>query len=123
MGWEEAVEHSRREAVEVDEKRWPLIVVDHFDLTMVDMTAAGARLRVRPLTRLEAISLARLHDAPAIALNDRGQNMLEKEMQIEPAVRPQVRYRSALLVVQVVRWNDVRCYLVEYEADGDGCIP
>jgi hypothetical protein len=129
MTWDEACARARSESLEPVEQEAKvlaaprLIVVDHFDLTMVDMGAPGARLHVRPLTRLEALTLAHRSRAPAIALNERGQNLLEKELQIEPAVRPQARFGTDLLVVHWVRWNDLRCYLVVYEADGDGCVP
>lgn len=128
MRWDEAWARARYELMGgPEEVEVPpcsrLIVVDHFDLTMVDMSVEGARLHVRPLTRLEAISLAHRARAPAIALNERGQNLLEKELQIEPAARPQACFGTDLLVVHWVRWNDLRCYLVVYEADGDGCVP
>lgn len=130
MRWEEAcaralLEASPEDVAPVAAPSSPVrvVIVDHFDLTMVDTSGGGARLRVTPLTRLEAISLARTSGAPAIALNERGQNLLEKELQLEPALRPQVRYQTDLLVVHWVRWNDLRCYLVVWESDGDGCVP
>lgn len=136
--WDEAREHALeecraeaspavREMFVADEPRPPisLVVVDHFDLGMIDLGPRGARLLVRPLTRLEALSLVREkpREVQVMTFNERGQSLVERELGLEPALRPRVTYGVRILVVHQVRWNEIRWYLVEYEADGDGCIP
>jgi hypothetical protein len=101
----------------------PLLVVDHFDLTMVDLPRCGARLLVKPLARADALVLVHRYNPPTVCLNERGQSSLERELQLEPAPRPTVRHGTRLLVMQYVKWNDIRWLLVEWECDGDGCVP
>ena len=99
-----------------------LLIVDRFDLTMIDVGAAGARLLVKPVSRPEAMMLAHEGHGIPIALNERGQGMMERELQLEPSPRPMVGPGGRLLVMQYVNWKDVRWFLVNYESDGDGCI-
>jgi hypothetical protein len=112
-----------RAAVVVDGEVRPLIATDHFDLTMIDIPPVGARLLVKQIHRPDAIMLVKKYRPPTVALNERGQAALEKELQLDPMPRPQVRHGTRLLVMMTVRWNDVRWYLVEWECDGEGCIP
>jgi hypothetical protein len=133
--WDEAEVHAQAALEElaqaVDEPRpeaapaVSLIVVDHFDLSMVECHPRGARLLVRSVSRLEALALVRESRSrvAVIAMNERGQGLLERELQLEPAWRPKVSHGTRLLVVSPVRWNDIRWYLVEYESDEDGCLP
>lgn len=132
--WEEAQARAMEEAGEVRSVRAPerpsadaplLIVVDHFDLSMVDVHPSGARLLIRPVSRLDALQLVREYagKVAVVALNERGQGLLERELQLEPAWRPKVSHGTRLLVVYVAKWNDIRWHLVTYESDGDGCIP
>jgi hypothetical protein len=102
-----------------------LTVVDHFDFGMLEVPVAGVRLLIRQVTRLQALALVRDYGdrATVVAMNDRGQNLLERELQLEMRWRPKVVYGTKLLVMHAVRWNELRWYLVEYECDGDGCVP
>jgi hypothetical protein len=103
--------------------RPPLIVVDHFNLNMIDMSADGACLLVQQLTRSEAMSLVRKHNPPIVTFNERDLGDLEKDLQLDPLPRPNLRYGTRLLVRSAPRWNDVRWFLVEYSADGNGVCP
>jgi hypothetical protein len=104
----------------------PLIVSDHFDLSMVDMPLPGARLFVKQIRRFDAMELVRKFNPPIMTYEDRAQRQLaqlEKELQLDALPRPHVRYGTRLLVMNASKWNDVRWYVVEWEADGDGVIP
>ncbi len=117
-------EEPRMRAAVVAEGTVPeLIATDHFDLTMIDVPPAGARLLVKQIHRPDAVMLVKKYRPPTVCLNERGQAALEKELQLDPMPRPQVRYGTRLLVMMTVRWNDVRWFLVEWECDGEGCIP
>jgi len=101
----------------------PLVVVDHFDLNMIDMTDAGAFVLVVQISRSEAMSLVRKHNPPVFATNERGQSDIEKDLQLDPLPRPQLRFGTRLLVRSAPRWNDVRFFIVELKSDGYGCVP
>ncbi len=100
-----------------------LIVVDRFDLTMVELPRCGARLLVRPVTRADAMALVHQYNPPTMCLNERDQSTMERELQLDPVPRPRAQYGTRLLVMQYVKWNDIRWSLVEWECDGDGCVP
>lgn len=135
MTWEEAEARVRTEAPSSEPAEPPvavshapipaLVVVDHFDLSMVEPQPSGTRLLVQPLSRVDALRLVRESrgKVAVAALNERAQGMLERELQLEPAWRPKVSFGTRLLVVSQVRWNEVRWHLVTYESDGDGCVP
>lgn len=104
----------------------PLVVLDHFDLTMVDVPTTGARILVRQIRRLDAMELVRKHNPQIMSFEDRVQRAhaaFERELQLDAMPRPQLRYGSKLLVMMTPKWNDIRWFLVEWECDGDGCIP
>lgn len=103
------------------EGRAALVVTDRFDLRMIAMNVTGARLLVVPLPRTDALELVARYKPEIMATNDRGLASIEKELGIE-ASRPVVRFGTRLLVVDAIRWNDVRYTLVTYESDGDGCV-
>jgi len=99
-----------------------LVVVEHFDFTMVDMNASGANLRVRQISRGEALSLMSKYNAEVLALNVRGQLSLERELGMDDSRVPRIGPGRSLLVMTYIRFSDVRWHLVEYESDGDGVI-
>lgn len=101
----------------------PLIVVDHFDLTMIEMPLCGACLLVRQIHKPDALALVRKYNPPTYAMNERGQGALERELQIDPLPRARCRYGTRLLVMLSPRWNDIRWFLVEWQADGEGVVP
>lgn len=90
-----------------------LVVTDHFDLMMIDMSLAGACLTVEPIARADAAELVRKHGAVVATMSDRGQTSIERELQLEPAPRPQVKPGTRLIVMHFVRYNDIRWFLVE----------
>lgn len=100
----------------------PMIAVDHFDLSMIEVNETGARILVRPLSRHEALELTRKYSPPSCSIYERGQNDLEQELQLEPAPRPKLRSGTQLLVMLKKSWKDIRWFLVTYESDGDGVV-
>lgn len=99
-----------------------VIVADHFDPTMIDMSIDGARIVIRPLSRGEAHDIYRSSNPDVYVSNERSQTFLEKELQMDPTPRPQVGRGVSMLVIQQVRWNDIRYFFIEYESDANGCI-
>jgi len=128
MNWLEVQERALEETLDGEEKSSSpvprLIVVDHFDFSMIEMNLRGARLFVRPISRLDAVDLVRANrdSVVVLALNERGQGLLERELAL-PTVRPKMGYATRMIVVHPVKWNEIHWYLVEYECDGDGCVP
>lgn len=99
-----------------------VLVVDHFDLSMIDADISGAVLTVRPLPRTEAATLARGIDAVVSVINVRGLNELERELGMQTDIQlPKLGIGGKMLVMTRVKWNDVRWHLVEFTHDGDGC--
>lgn len=121
-GWEAAQARASNEPDELPSgiampaRAHALVVVDHFDPTMIDCPVTGARLLVRPLSRLDAMDLARQHDPP-IVVSDRILADVEKELGMSRGVVPRVAPGHALLVRTRILWNDVRWHLVSYEGD------
>ncbi len=106
--------------------RAPLIVLDHFDLTMIDVPLSGARLIVKQIRRLDAMELVRKYNPSIMSFEDRVQRAhatFERELQLDAMPRPQLRYGTKLLIMMTPKWNDIRWFLVEWECDGDGCVP
>ncbi len=93
-----------------------LVVVDHFDPTMVETPAAGALVCIRQITRMEAMDLAREH-RPPIVVSERILADVEKELGVVRAAVPRVGPGAALLVRTRNTWNDVRWHLVSYSGD------
>lgn len=93
-----------------------LIVVDHFDPTMVETPAAGALVCIRQITRMEAMDLAREH-RPPIVVSERILADVEKELGVVRAAVPRVGPGASLLVRTRFSWNDVRWHLVSYAGD------
>lgn len=115
--------HARTEPeLEPAPPRVSIVVVDHFDFTMVAMNSSGATLRVRQLARVEALSLIHKESAKILALSTRGQGMIERELGMQESSIPKVGPGQCLVVMMYLRYNDVRWYLVEYECDGDGVV-
>jgi hypothetical protein len=110
------------EVPKVQSRRPSLTVVEHFDFTMVDMNASGANIRIRQLSRGEAISLIHLHNAEILALNNRGQISLEREIGTDESKVPCVGSGRSLLVMTYIRFSDIRWHLVEYMCDGEGVV-
>jgi hypothetical protein len=120
---------SRDDADDIIEKAFPvtlpkrIVAVDHFDLTMIDTPKEGARLLIRPLSRMEAFEIVQASGAHVMTINSRNQATIERELQIETSSIPKVDAHTALLVMTFVRYNDVRWHLVTFESDGDGVVP
>jgi len=99
------------------------VVTSRFDLAMVDLSnPSGATVRVQAITRLAVMEILHDHDAPVVSMDERGQSFLERELHLSAGSRPRLTAQTKLIVGERVSWNDVRWFLVEYLADGDGCV-
>ena len=101
-----------------------LVVVEHFSLSMLTFDeGAGVVVRVTQLSKMEASKLAYERRAEvANQLPERSMQLLEKELQLEAMPRIRLEPNMTFLCVEPLRWNDVRFYLVEAIADGDGVV-
>ena len=128
MSWEQAQAAADREAPAPDDavlpsgvhvpRTEPLVVTDHFDLTMIECPAFGAEIRVRPLARSEAIDLAQRHQARIFSVDERNLSMMETELGMQGPLRPRLNKATQLLVCVSLSWKDRRWYLVTYARDG-----
>jgi hypothetical protein len=99
------------------------VVTSRFDLAMIDLSSpSGATVRVRTIARLEVAEILHDHDVPVVSMDERGQTFLERELHLSAGPRPRLTAQTKLIVGERVAWNDVRWFLVEYLADGDGCV-
>jgi hypothetical protein len=98
-------------------------IVDHFDLAMIDSPVEGAVLFIRPISRPEAMNIARESGAKIYAVNERGLNDLEQQLSLQAEVpRPRLSIGGKMLVMTRHKWNDVRWHLIEFQCDGDGVV-
>jgi hypothetical protein len=96
----------------------PLVIVDHFDLSMVDAPTLGAILRVRALTKMDARDLiAAQPSTPAVVMFERATQDIERDLCLPSGPRARVAQGTAVLVRTRLAWNDVRWHLVSYERD------
>lgn len=127
MSWDEAQSRAQAEAPDIDDgvlpngvhmpQAEPLIVTDHFDLAMIECPVSGAEIRVKPLSRSEAIDMAHRYQARLFSVNDRNLSMLETELGMQGPVRPRLNKATQLLVCLWVSFKDHRWFLVTYARD------
>jgi hypothetical protein len=120
--------------VEVEEVRVPvarapaqpmrLVVVEHFYPSMIDFgDQACSVVEIRQVSKLDARKIVYdLRGEVANVMPERSAQLLERELEIPAVGRVRLVPGVTFLVVEPVRWNDVRFFLVRMLADGDGCV-
>ena len=127
MTWDEAQTRAQEEAPGFDDgllangvhapQGEPLVVTDHFDLTMIECPVVGAEIRVKPLARAEAIDMAHRYQARIFSVDERNLSMMETELGMSGPTRPRLNKATQLLVCVSLSWKDRRWFLVSYARD------
>lgn len=97
--------------------------VEGLRLSMIAMPEdVGAVMRVRPLTKTEAMKLARLDEAEFATAPEYAMSFFEKELGIGELPRARLAPGVKFVIAEKVTWRDIRWFLVEYMSDGDGVV-
>lgn len=97
--------------------------VEGLRLSMIAMPEdVGAVMRIRPISKTEAMKLARLDEAEFSTAPEYAMSFFEKELGIGELPRARLAPGVKFVVAEKVTWRDIRWYLVEYLSDGDGVV-
>jgi hypothetical protein len=115
-------EADRVEASKVVEPGGAITFCEGMRFSTIEMPEEGAIIRVRPITKTDAMKLARLDEAAFATANENALSFFERELQIGELPRARLAPGARLVVGERITWRDIRWYVVEYMSDGDGVV-